>query len=88
MYSETAEVYAALTLGTRDYVRKCGFSKVLIALSGGIDSTLVAAVAADALGSDNVVGVAMPSRYSSEGSVLDAMSLADNLGYRALDASD
>ena len=77
---ETAEVYAALTLGTRDYVRKCGFSKVLIALSGGIDSTLVAAVAADALGSDNVVGIAMPSRYSSEGSVLDAMALADNLG--------
>ena len=77
---ETAEVYAALTLGTRDYVRKCGFSKVLIALSGGIDSTLVAAVAADALGSDNVVGIAMPSRYSSEGSVLDAMALTDNLG--------
>ena len=80
VFSETAEVYAALTLGTRDYVRKCGFSKVLIALSGGIDSTLVAAVAADALGSENVVGVAMPSRYSSEGSVLDAMLLADNLG--------
>ena len=80
VYSETAEVYAALTLGTRDYVRKCGFSKVLIALSGGIDSTLVAAVAADALGSENVVGIAMPSRYSSEGSVLDAMALADNLG--------
>ena len=78
--NETAEVYAALTLGTRDYVRKCGFSKVLIALSGGIDSTLVAAVAADALGSENVVGIAMPSRYSSEGSVLDAMALADNLG--------
>ncbi len=77
---ETAEVYAALTLGTRDYVRKCGFGKVLIALSGGIDSTLVAAVAADALGSDNVVGLAMPSRYSSEGSVLDAMALTDNLG--------
>ena len=79
-YNETAEVYAALTLGTRDYVRKCGFSKVLIALSGGIDSTLVAAIAADALGGENVVGVAMPSRYSSEGSVLDAMALADNLG--------
>ena len=77
---ETAEVYAALTLGTRDYVRKCGFSKVLIALSGGIDSTLVAAIAADALGSENVVGIAMPSRYSSEGSVLDAKALADNLG--------
>ena len=80
MYNEAAEVYAALTLGTRDYVRKCGFSKVLIALSGGIDSTLVAAIAADALGSENVVGIAMPSRYSSEGSVLDAKALADNLG--------
>ena len=80
LYDQTAEVYAALTLGTRDYVRKCGFSKVLIALSGGIDSTLVAAIAADALGSENVVGIAMPSRYSSEGSVLDAQALADNLG--------
>ena len=78
--SDTAEVYAALTLGTRDYVRKCGFSKVLIALSGGIDSTLVAAVAADALGGENVVGIAMPSRFSSEGSVLDATELAENLG--------
>ena len=70
----------ALTLGTRDYLRKCGFAKALIALSGGIDSTLVAAIAADALGSENVVGIAMPSRYSSEGSVLDAIALADNLG--------
>lgn len=78
--NESAEVYAALTLGTRDYVQKCGFGKVLIALSGGIDSTLVAAIAADALGSDNVVGIAMPSRYSSEGSVLDAKALANNLG--------
>ena len=78
--SDTAEVYAALTLGTRDYVRKCGFGKVLIALSGGIDSTLVAAVAADALGGENVVGIAMPSRFSSEGSVLDATELAENLG--------
>ena len=78
--SDTSEVYAALTLGTRDYVRKCGFGKVLIALSGGIDSTLVAVVAADALGGENVVGIAMPSRFSSEGSVLDATALAENLG--------
>lgn len=77
---EEAEVYGALVLGTRDYVRKCGFEKVLVALSGGIDSSLVAVIAVDALGSDNVVGVAMPSRYSSEGSVSDAAALANNLG--------
>ena len=75
-----AEVYHALTLGTRDYVRKCGFEKVLVALSGGIDSSLVAAIAVDALGNENVVGVSMPSRFSSEGSVVDAKLLADNLG--------
>ena len=79
-YNEVAEVYDALTLGTRDYLRKCGFGKALIALSGGIDSTLVAAIAADALGSENVVAIAMPSRYSSEGSVLDAKALCENLG--------
>ena len=79
-YDGPDEVYHALKLGTRDYVRKCGFSKVLIALSGGIDSSLVAAIAVDALGSDNVVGVSMPSRFSSEGSVVDAKLLADNLG--------
>ncbi len=62
-------VYAALVLGTRDYVRKCGFSKVIIALSGGIDSALTAAIAVDALGKENVTGVAMPSQYSSEHSV-------------------
>ncbi len=79
-YEGAAEVYEALALGTRDYVAKCGFEKVLIALSGGIDSSLVAAIAVDALGAENVTGVAMPSRFSSEGSVLDARALADNLG--------
>ena len=79
-HNSVGEVYAALVMGTRDYVRKCGFSKVLIALSGGIDSSVVASIAADALGGENVVGVAMPSRYSSEGSVLDARELAENLG--------
>jgi NAD+ synthase (glutamine-hydrolysing) len=75
-----AEVYAALVTGTRDYVRKTGFEKALVALSGGIDSSLVAVVAVDAIGSDNVVGVAMPSRYSSEGSIRDARELAVTLG--------
>jgi NAD+ synthase (glutamine-hydrolysing) len=75
-----AEVYEALVLGTRDYVLKNGFKKVLIGLSGGIDSSLVAAIAVDALGKSNVVGVAMPSRYSSPGSVSDAELLARNLG--------
>ena len=80
VYDAVGEVYAALVLGTRDYVHKCGFGKVLVALSGGIDSSLVATVAADALGGENVVGVTMPSRFSSEGSVLDAKALAENLG--------
>ena len=80
VYDEVGEVYAALVIGTRDYVEKCGFDKVLVALSGGIDSSLVATVAVDALGSQNVLGVAMPSRYSSEGSILDAVELAENLG--------
>ena len=79
LYDDDGEVYAALVTGTRDYVHKCGFDRVLIALSGGIDSSLVAAIAVDALGPENVMGVAMPSRYSSEGSLLDAMELADNL---------
>ena len=79
-YDGPGEVYAALVMGTRDYVGKTGFSKVLVALSGGIDSSLVATMAADALGPDNVVAVAMPSRYSSEGSILDAKALSENLG--------
>jgi len=79
-----AEVFDALVLGTRDYVLKNGFEKVLIGLSGGIDSSLVAAIAVDALGKSNVVGVAMPSRYSSPGSVSDAELLAKNLGIKLL----
>ncbi len=74
------DVINALTLGLRDYVRKTGFSKVVIGLSGGIDSALTAALAVLALGKDNVVGVSMPSRFSSEGSVTDAEKLARNLG--------
>src|SRR6202041_2661011 len=71
--------YRALVCGTRDYVRKCGFSKVVVGLSGGIDSALVAAIAVDALGHENVLGVAMPGPYSSEGSRRDARKLAENL---------
>ena len=67
-------------IGTRDYVRKNGFQKVLIGLSGGIDSSLTAVIAVDALGKENVVGISMPSRYSSEGSIVDARLLAENLG--------
>jgi NAD+ synthase (glutamine-hydrolysing) len=74
--------FAALALGTRDYVRKCGFSKVVIGLSGGIDSALTAAIAADALGKENVTGIAMPSQYSSEHSIKDARELACKLGIR------
>ncbi|HEY4711422.1 MAG TPA: NAD+ synthase [Dehalococcoidia bacterium] len=78
--SEIAEIYQELVLGTRDYVRKNGFEKVVIGLSGGVDSSLVAAIAADALGPENVIGVSMPSRYSSPGSKSDAEALARNLG--------
>ena len=77
---ETEAAYRAVVLGTRDYVQKCGFRKVLVALSGGIDSALVAAIAADAVGPENVVGVGMPSPYSSRGSIEDSRQLAANLG--------
>ncbi len=73
-------MYAALRLGVRDYVDKNGFSSVVIALSGGIDSALVAMVAADALGADRVLCVSMPSPYSSEGTRADARAIAENLG--------
>ena len=78
------EIYKALVLGTGDYVRKTGFQKALIGLSGGIDSSLVAAIAVDALGSENVLGVSMPSGYSSVGSKSDAQELAENLGIQFL----
>jgi NAD+ synthase (glutamine-hydrolysing) len=80
--NETEAAYQALVLGTRDYVLKTGFRKVLIALSGGIDSALVAVIAVDALGPENVLAVGMPSQYSSTGSVEDSRQLAANLGIR------
>jgi NAD+ synthetase len=77
-----AQIFSALSLGIRDYVRKCGFKSVILGLSGGVDSALTAVLAADALGKENVLGVAMPARYSSEGSLTDAEALAKNLGIR------
>jgi NAD+ synthase (glutamine-hydrolysing) len=79
---EEASVYAALVLGTRDYMRKCGFQKAIIGLSGGIDSALTAVIAADAVGPENVIGIGMPGPYSSPGSIDDARALAQNLGIR------
>ena len=79
---EEASVYEALVLGTRDYVHKCGFQRAIIGLSGGIDSALTASIAADALGSENVIGVGMPGPYSSKGSIDDARELAANLRIR------
>lgn len=78
--AETGAVYRALVLGTHDYVRKCGFSRVIVGLSGGVDSALVASIAVDALGCGNVTGIGMPSQYSSAGSIDDAQALAANLG--------
>ena len=85
LLSPVAEVYAALTLGVRDYVGKNGFDRVVLGLSGGIDSTLVALIAADALGPDRVTCVVMPSPYSSEGTQGDARALAGNLGVQLLE---
>lgn len=76
---EEAEVYEALLLGLRDYLHKCGFKRAIVGLSGGIDSALTATLAAAALGAENVLGVSMPSRYSSQGSLEDARRLAENL---------
>jgi len=77
-----ASAYSALVLGTRDYVRKCGFQRVVLGLSGGIDSALTACIAVDALGRENVIGVGMPGPYSSQGSIDDSVALAKNLGIR------
>lgn len=82
--SDTEEVYQALVVGTRDYVRKNGFQKVVVGLSGGIDSSLTAVIAVDALGAENVIGVSMPSQFSSRSSVEDAQKLAGNLGIKFL----
>jgi NAD+ synthetase len=83
------DVFAALSLGTRDYLRKCGFKSAVLGLSGGIDSAVVAVIAADALGPENVLGVSMPSPFSSQGSLDDAAALARNLGiqYRCIPIS-
>ena len=79
---DDASAYAALVLGTRDYMQKCGFRMAIVGLSGGIDSALTAAIATDAVGPENVIGVGMPGPYSSEGSIDDARALAQNLGIR------
>jgi NAD+ synthetase len=82
--SDMEQLSAALKLGLRDYVHKCGFKSVVLGLSGGIDSAIVAVLAADALGGENVLALAMPSRYSSDHSLADAQQLAENLGVRYL----
>jgi NAD+ synthase (glutamine-hydrolysing) len=81
---EEASVLKALVMGTRDYAKKCGFMKVVVGLSGGIDSSLTSVIAVEALGKDNVLGVMMPSVYSSEGSVRDARKLVKNLGIESV----
>jgi NAD+ synthetase len=80
-----AELFGALSLGVRDYLAKCNFKSAVLGLSGGIDSAVVAVIAVDALGKENVVGVSMPSPYSSRGSIDDALALARNLGIRCLE---
>ena len=84
-FTPEAEIWNALVLGVRDYARKTRFTKVLLGLSGGVDSALTAAIAADAMGRENVLGVMMPSKYSSEGSITDSQELARNLGIQTLE---
>jgi NAD+ synthase (glutamine-hydrolysing) len=83
--SAVGEIYRALVLGTHDYVRKNGFQKVVIGLSGGIDSSLTAVIACDAVGKENVVGISMPSQFSSEGTRTDARKTAENLGIQFME---
>ena len=83
-YDGIGEIYAALVLGTKDYVHKCGFKKTIVALSGGIDSSLVTTIAVDALGIDNVTAISLPSKYSSKSSIDDAELLSSNLGIKLL----
>ncbi|NIP37558.1 MAG: NAD(+) synthase, partial [Candidatus Dadabacteria bacterium] len=83
-YSEYEEIFNALIIGTRDYIIKNGFRKVVIGLSGGVDSSIVAVIAKEAIGAGNVTGILMPSQYSSKGSVSDANKLAENLGIGTL----
>lgn len=83
-FAPESEIWRALVLGTRDYMRKCGFKSAVLGLSGGVDSALTAAIAAEAVGPQNVLGVLMPSPYSSRGSIEDAEQLAKNLGVRTL----
>ncbi len=80
----TEEVFKALVLGTRDYMKKNGFGEAAIGLSGGIDSALTAVIAVKAIGPENVVGITMPSNYSSRGSIDDSEALAKNLGMRTI----
>src|SRR5216110_985577 len=79
------ELFSALSLGLRDYLRKCNFKSAVLGLSGGVDSAVVAVIAVDALGAENVIGVSMPSPYSSRGSIDDALALARNLGIKCLE---
>jgi len=81
---EITEIWQALVLGTRDYARKCGFKQALLGLSGGVDSAVTAAIACAALGAEQVLGVLMPSPYSSAGSIADSLTLAQNLGIKTL----
>jgi len=83
-FTPEAEAWRALVTGTRDYARKCGFTKALLGLSGGVDSALTATIAAKALGPENVLGVLMPSPYSSQGSLDDSLELARNLGIQTM----